>query len=75
MLFTAIKKVTQSQIQHVHRDLYHNPLMIALANTVNTIDADLKLFFTQIALIAGNKLKDIDQMIRTAQQGIASKFS
>lgn len=39
--------------------MYHNPLMITIANTVNTVDADLKIFFQELARIAGNTNIDI----------------
>lgn len=33
--------------------------MITIANTVNTVDADLKIFFQELARIAGNTNIDI----------------
>jgi len=42
--------------------LYHRPLMLALVNSVNTEDADLKLFFAQLERIAkGDLSQDIFQ--------------
>ena len=36
--------------------LYHRPLLLALVNSVNTEDADLKLFFAQLERIAKGEL-------------------
>lgn len=35
--------------------------MITIANTVNTVDADLKIFFQALAEIAGNRDVDISR--------------
>ncbi|MFZ1735940.1 MAG: DEAD/DEAH box helicase family protein, partial [Candidatus Moraniibacteriota bacterium] len=39
-------------------DLYHRPLMLTLVNSVNTKDADLKLFFRELARIGAGQLDD-----------------
>ncbi|GAB6044730.1 hypothetical protein JCM11957_03280 [Caminibacter profundus] len=46
-----------------HGNYYHSPLMMTIANKVNTENADLKIFFEQLSLIAEgdfdfNKLKN-----------------
>lgn len=51
LVLTAIKKEAE-YIKTYHPDLYHNPLLITIANEVNTVDAELKLFFKQLAIIA-----------------------
>ncbi|MFW6047294.1 MAG: hypothetical protein ACOCP4_05870, partial [Candidatus Woesearchaeota archaeon] len=51
LVTTAIKKEAE-YIQSYHPDLYHNPLLITIANEVNTVDAELKLFFRQLAVVA-----------------------
>jgi superfamily II DNA or RNA helicase len=51
IMLTAIKKEAEA-IHKIHKSLYHNPLLITLANEVNTVKADLKLFFQQIGIIA-----------------------
>ena len=51
LVLTAIKKEAEYIKTH-HSDLYHNPLLITIANEVNTVDAELKLFFKQLAIIA-----------------------
>jgi superfamily II DNA or RNA helicase len=54
VLFTAIKKEAKL-IRDIDKSLYHNPLLITIANEVNTPKADLKLFFHQLGLIASDE--------------------
>lgn len=35
-------------------DVYHNPLLLTLVNSVNTEDSDLELFFKELAHFAKN---------------------
>lgn len=58
LVLTAIKKEAE-YIKTYHPDLYHNPLLITIANEVNTVDAELKLFFKQLAIVASGNY-DID---------------
>jgi superfamily II DNA or RNA helicase len=75
LVLTAIKKEAE-YIKTYHPDLYHNPLLITIANEVNTVDAELKLFFKQLAIVAsGNydieKAKEVlssDLIIHKAYQ-------
>ena len=53
ILLTAIKKEAEL-IRDIDKALYHNPLLITIANEVNTVKADLKLFFQQLSIIASN---------------------
>lgn len=53
VLLTAIKKEAEL-IKNINKSLYHNPLLITIANEVNTVKADLKLFFQQLGVIASN---------------------
>jgi len=36
---------------------YHKPLLLTLVNSVNTSDADLKLFFAQLELVGRGKVR------------------
>lgn len=54
LVLTAIKKEA-AFIKSYHPELYHNPLLITIANEVNTLDAELKLFFKQLAIVASGK--------------------
>lgn len=51
IMLTAIKKACR-KVGAVKREMYHNPLMITIANTIQTQEADLKIFFQQLAKIA-----------------------
>lgn len=59
LVLTAIKKEAEF-IKNQHPELFHNPLLITIANEVNTIDAELKLFFKQLAIVASGKY-DLDK--------------
>lgn len=48
---TAIKK-SKAKIDEAKSGLYHNPLMITIANTIQTEEADLKVFFKGLTDIA-----------------------
>ncbi|MDA2922250.1 DEAD/DEAH box helicase family protein [Patescibacteria group bacterium AH-259-L07] len=51
ILFSLIKK-RSNKLKKINKKLYHHPLLITLANSVNIEDADLKVFYTQLAEIA-----------------------
>lgn len=51
ILFTGIKKY-RNKINEINPDLYHEPLLTTLTNEVNTDDAELKVFFRELAQIA-----------------------
>ncbi len=50
ILLTYVKKFYED-IKHIRLDLYHKPLLLTLVNSVNTEDADLKLFFRELERI------------------------
>jgi len=51
ILLTYVKKVYEN-INKLYPNMYHKPLLLTLVNSVNTKDADLKLFFNEIKKIA-----------------------
>ena len=57
--FSAVKKEYEC-IKSINSQLYHNPLLVTIANSVNTVDADLKIFFREIAIIAKGE-RDIEE--------------
>lgn len=59
LVLTAIKKEAEF-IKSKHPELFHNPLLITIANEVNTVDAELKLFFKQLAIVASGEY-DLDK--------------
>jgi len=64
LIMLAIAKQCYHKLQEIDRKLYHSPLLITLANSVNTDEADLKIFYKLLARIARginfdfNKVKD-----------------
>ena len=50
ILLTYAKKFYED-IKNIRADLYHKPLLLTLVNSVNTEDADLKLFFRELKKI------------------------
>ena len=59
LIALAVVKKAKKEIDTIKNGMYHNPLMITIANTVNTVDADLKIFFQALAEIAANRDVDI----------------
>ncbi len=48
----------ERRVRQVRQDLYHRPLMMVLVNSVNTEDADLKLFFRELARIGRGEIDE-----------------
>nr|MBL0686533.1 hypothetical protein [Sulfurospirillum sp.] len=61
IMFTAIKKKYEI-LKNIDQNLYHNPLMITVANTVNIKNADLKLYFLSLLNIAKEKPINFDEL-------------
>jgi len=56
ILLTYVKKFYED-IKNIRSDLYHKPLLLTLVNSVNTEDADLKLFFREIEKIGKQEIE------------------
>lgn len=52
LIVFALAKTHFSKLKSIHKTLYHAPLLITLANSVNTEEADLKIFYELLAEIA-----------------------
>jgi hypothetical protein len=52
------KKVRELRAESGVPGLYHHPLLLALVNSVNTEDADLKLYFQQLIAIGRGQVSD-----------------
>ena len=52
LLAYTMARVRLVRAESGRADLYHHPMLLALVNSVNTEDADLKLYFRQIRAIA-----------------------
>lgn len=57
LALTIIGKQSE-KVRAVQNELFHKPLLITLVNSVNTEDADLKLFFRELERIAKGDVSD-----------------
>ncbi|GAH55411.1 unnamed protein product, partial [marine sediment metagenome] len=57
ILLTYAKKFYEN-IAEIKQGLYHNPLLLTLVNSVNTEDADLKLFFRELEKIGKGDVEE-----------------
>ncbi|MFA6463250.1 MAG: DEAD/DEAH box helicase family protein [Candidatus Shapirobacteria bacterium] len=55
LIIFALAKEHFHKMQTISKNLYHAPLLITLANSVNTEEADLKIFYKLLAEIARGK--------------------
>jgi len=55
ILLTYVKKI-YGKLINVQKSIYHNPLLLTLVNSVNTKDADLELFFRELAKIGKGEI-------------------
>ena len=72
ILLTYIKKI-YNKIKQIQYGLYHNPLLLTLVNSVNTEEADLKLFFREIEKIGKGEINDT--IFREAQNELWKELS
>jgi len=72
ILLTYVKKFYK-QIENVQPNLYHKPLLLVLVNSVNTKDADLKLFFRELEKIGKGTISP--ELIITSIEELLSEFS
>jgi len=57
ILLAYIQQMGQ-KVQEIHEGLYHRPLLMALVNSVNTEDADLKLLFRELVRIGNGEIDE-----------------
>ncbi|MCS7184289.1 MAG: restriction endonuclease subunit R, partial [Patescibacteria group bacterium] len=58
LILLTYLRIVANRIKEKDRNLYHLPLLITLVNSVNVDDADLKLFFKELAKIAENEVDE-----------------
>ena len=58
LLLAYVRKVYAEKVLPVKSGVYHRPLMLVLANSVNTEDADLEMFFRELERIAREGIDD-----------------
>lgn len=74
ILLTYVKKFHQNIIK-IQQGLYHNPLLLTLVNSVNTEDADLKLFFRELERIGKGDIEEevfksaLDELYEELREG------
>ena len=56
LIMLSYTRCFEARIRQVRADLYHRPLMMTLVNSVNTEDADLKLFFRELVRIGKGEI-------------------
>ena len=59
LIMLAYARQFERKVRRVRQDLYHRPLLMALVNSVNTEDADLKLFFRELVRIGKGEVDDV----------------
>lgn len=69
IIFAALKECKGN----AQKGFYHNPLLITLVNSVNTEEADLLLFFNEIARIASGKIDD--KVFKEAKDELEAEFA
>jgi type III restriction enzyme len=52
LLIFTLAKIHFNKLRKINKQLYHAPLLITLANSVNTEEADLKIFYKLLAEIS-----------------------
>lgn len=73
LTYTVIRK-TALEIKSINPILYHNPLMVVIANEVHTPEADLKIFFNLLNLVAEGSF-DLDTAKNELISSVNSKKS
>ena len=73
LMLTYVSQSRERLLDATNANLYHRPLLIALVNSVNTDDADLKLFFAQLERIARGKVSDA--AFRRAKQDLWAELN
>lgn len=58
LIMLSYTRCIEERVHQVRRDLYHQPLMMTLVNSVNTEDADLKLFFHELVHIGKGEIDE-----------------
>lgn len=57
LLMLAYARRFYERVRKAGKDLYHKPLLLTLVNSVNTQDADLKLFFKELERIGKGEVR------------------
>jgi len=58
LIMLSLARQQEARVRAVDPNLYHRPLLMTLVNSVNTKDADLKMFFRELAYIAKGEIDE-----------------
>ncbi|MHA1344324.1 MAG: DEAD/DEAH box helicase family protein, partial [Promethearchaeota archaeon] len=58
LILLTYVKIFYKKIIKIDKELYHNPLLLTLVNSVNVEDADLKLFFRELEKIGKGDIEE-----------------
>lgn len=56
LIMLSLARQQEGRVRAVDSRLYHRPLLMTLVNSVNTKDADLKMFFRELVLIGKGEI-------------------
>ena len=56
LLMLAYVQASSIKVEKIQKGLFHKPLLLTLVNSVNTEEADLKIFFAELERIAKGKV-------------------
>src|SRR3989344_3917897 len=71
ILLTYINKYFE-KIRKQNKALYHRPLLLTLVNSVDTTEADLKLFFSELEKVAKNEIRS--DLLEKAKEELINEF-
>ncbi len=72
LILLSIAKNSKTKINEIAVDTYHNPMLVALVNSVNIDDSDLEMFFRELEKIA---IDDVDKkLFEDAKKEIISEL-
>lgn len=72
LIMLAYVRKASEEIQKNGAHLYHKPLLLVLANSVNVEEADLKLFFRELERIGRGEIEG--EVFRTAKDELLQEF-
>lgn len=73
LILLAYAQAFSAQVRKINPSMYHKPLLLALVNSVNIEDADLKLFFRQLERIAKGDLNS--ELFQAAKEELWQELS
>lgn len=73
LIMLSVIRQFEEKVRKVNTQLYHRPLLMTLVNSVNTEEADLKLFFRELVRIGKG---EVDEAVwQTAKQEVETELA